>query len=169
LFYPLSKPSAMLDDLFAQLRTATAPAGIEVLQSGIWQLWLTSGDVALDKALEAGMRAMQAEDQTLAIKYFTEIIQINPTFAEAWNKRATAYYLRGEYRASLDDIAQTLRREPRHFGALWGEASIWRQLGEYRRALRVLSQLATICPHLPGLHEQQLYLRERLAEGGTIE
>ncbi|MFD2722050.1 tetratricopeptide repeat protein [Hymenobacter monticola] len=159
----------MLDDLFAQLRTATAPAEIEVLQSGIWQLWLTSGDVALDKMLEAGMRAMQAEDQTLAIKHFTEIIQINPEFVEAWNKRATAYYLRGEYRASLDDIAETLRREPRHFGALWGEASIWRQLGEYRRALRALGHLAAICPHLPGLHEQQLYLRERLEDGGALE
>jgi tetratricopeptide (TPR) repeat protein len=159
----------MLDDLFAQLRTATAPIEIEALQSSIWQFWLTSGDVALDKELEAGMRAMQAEDQTLAIKHFTRIIQINPDFTEAWNKRATAHYLRGEYRASLDDIAETLRREPRHFGALWGEAGIWRQLGEYQRALRVLGRLSAICPGLPGLHEQQLHLRERLEDGGPLE
>jgi len=159
----------MLDDLFAQLRTATAPAEIDALQSGIWQLWLTSGDQGLDKELEAGMRAMQAEDQTLAIKHFTQIIQTAPDFAEAWNKRATAYYLRGEYRASLDDIAETLRREPRHFGALWGEASIWRQLGEYRRALQVLGRLSAICPGLPGLHEQLLQLRERLQDGGPLE
>ncbi|MDO7850234.1 tetratricopeptide repeat protein [Hymenobacter convexus] len=159
----------MLDDLFAQLRTATAPAEIEALQSGIWQLWLTSGDVALDKELEAGMRAMQAEDQTLAIKHFTRIIQLKPEFAEAWNKRATAYYLRGEYRASLLDIAETLQREPRHFGALWGEASILRQLGDYGHALRVLNRLSAICPHLPGLPEQQLHLRERLADGGGLE
>ena len=51
----------MLEDLFAQLRTATAPAEIEALQNGIWQLWLTTGDTALDKELEAGMRAIQAE------------------------------------------------------------------------------------------------------------
>lgn len=159
----------MLDDLFAQLRTATAPAEIEALQSGIWQLWLTSGDVAIDKELEAGMRAMQAEDQTRAIKYFTQIIQIKPAFAEAWNKRATAYYLRGEYRASLLDIDETLQREPRHFGALWGQVSILRQLGDYGHALRVLRRLSTICPHLPGLHEQQLYLRERLENGGMLE
>ncbi|HEX8657353.1 MAG TPA: tetratricopeptide repeat protein [Hymenobacter sp.] len=158
-----------LDDLFARLRLATAPAEIETLQNGIWQLWLTTNDLALDKELEAGMRAMQAADQTLAITHFTRIIQQNPAFTEAWNKRATAHYLRGEYRASLADIAETLRREPRHFGALWGQAGILRQLGEYQRALRVLGRLAAICPHLPGLHEQQLALRERLEDGGLLE
>ncbi|HEX8330770.1 MAG TPA: tetratricopeptide repeat protein [Hymenobacter sp.] len=157
----------MLDELFARLRMALAPAEVEALQNGIWQVWLCSGDVALDKRLEAGMRAMQAGDHTLAIKEFTEIIERNPAFTEAWNKRATAYYLRGEYRASLDDIAETLQREPRHFGALWGKAGIMRQLGEYRRALQVLERLATICPNLPGLHEQQLSLREQLEEDGA--
>ena len=156
----------MLDDLFAQLRTATAPAEIEALQNGIWQLWLTSNDVATDKELEAGMRAMQSGDYTIAIMHLTSIVLLNPAFTEAWNKRATAHYLRGEYRASLADISETLRREPRHFGALWGQASILRQLGEYRRALDTLSRLSAICPHLPGLREQQLSLREQLEKGG---
>ena len=154
----------MLDDLFAQLRTATAPAEIEALQNGIWQLWLSTDDAALDKELEAGMRALQAGNHTLAIDHFTRIITSKPDFTEGWNKRATAYYLRGEYRASLADIAETLRREPRHFGALWGEAGILRQLGEPQRALRVLNRLAGICPHLPGLSEQLLSLRELLDE-----
>ena len=157
-----------LDDLFAQLRTATVPAEIEALQNGIWQLWLTSGDVALDKALEAGMRAMQADDYTLAISHFSDIILLKPDFTEAWNKRATAHYLRGEYRASLADISVTLGREPRHFGALWGQASIMQHLGEYRRALRVLDRLSAICPYFSGLREQQSSLREKLAEGGRL-
>ncbi|WP_310394838.1 tetratricopeptide repeat protein [Hymenobacter sp.] len=159
----------MLDDLFAQLRTATAPAEIEALQNGIWQLWLSTGDAALDKELEAGMRAMQAGDHTLAIAHFTQIILLNPDVTEAWNKRATARYLRGEYRASLADIAETLRREPRHFGALWGQAGIFQQLGEYRRALRVVGRLSAICPHLPGLQERQFSLREQLEDGGLLE
>ena len=154
-----------LDDLFARLRLATAPTEIEALQNGIWQVWLSSGDVAIDKQLEAGMRAMQAGDYTLAINHFTGIILLNPDFAEGWNKRATAHYLRGEYRASLADIAETLRREPRHFGALWGQAGMVRQLGEYRRALSVLNRLSAICPHLPGLREQLASLREQLEDG----
>ena len=152
----------MLDDLFVQLRTATVQPEIEALQEGIWQIWLTTGDPGLDKELEAGMRAIEAEDYTRAIKYFNQIIQIKPTLAEGWNKRATAHYLRGEYRAALADIAETLRREPRHFGALWGQASILRQLGDYRRTLSTLNRLGSICACFPGLREQQLNIKEML-------
>ncbi len=159
----------MLDELFARLRLAAAPAEIEVLQNGIWQVWLATGEAALDKELETGMRAMQAGDHAPAIAHFTRIIEVKPDFAEGWNKRATAYYLRGEYRASLADIRETLRREPRHFGALWGQAIMLRQLGDYRRALRVLARLAAICPHLPGLQEQQLSVREDLEGGRLLE
>lgn len=154
----------MLDDLFAQLRTAAAPAEIEALQNGIWQQWLSSGDAALDKDLEFSLRVLHAKEYTQAISLFTRLIRLKPDFAEAWNKRATAYYLRGDFKASLADIAETLHREPRHFGALWGQTGILRQLGEYQRALRVLRRLAAICPHLPGLREQQRTLRELLGD-----
>ncbi|WP_051718314.1 tetratricopeptide repeat protein [Hymenobacter sp. IS2118] len=156
----------MLDELFARLRLATAPAEIEAMQNGIWQLWLTTEDVAINKAMEVGMRALQAGDHGLAIEHFTRIIQVKGDFAEAWNKRATARYLRGEYRASLDDIRETLRREPRHFGALWGQAGMLRQLGDYPRALRVLVRLSGICPHLPGLQQQLREVREQMEEEG---
>ncbi len=159
----------MLDDLFARLRTATAPLEIEALQSGIWQIWLSTGQQGLDKTLEAGMRALGAGDHTRAIREFDALVAAAPDYAEGWNKRATAHYLRGEYRASLLDIAETLRREPRHFGALSGQATILRQLGENRRALRTLDRLAVLCPHLPGLAAQRRELQERLDEGGDSE
>ncbi|WP_052695244.1 tetratricopeptide repeat protein [Hymenobacter sp. AT01-02] len=135
-----------LDDLFARLRVATAPAEIEALQEGIWQIWLTTGHPLLDKHLEAGMRYLSAEDYTLAIREFTELIETSPDYAEGWNKRATAYYLRGEYRASLLDIQQTLRREPRHFGALSGWATIVRMLGDDAGTLRVWQRLNACVP-----------------------
>lgn len=161
--------STELDELFERLRTATAPLEIEALQGGIWQIWLSTGEQGPDKLLEAGMRAMGAGDHTLAIAEFDQLIAAAPDHAEGWNKRATAYYLRGEYRASLLDIAETLRREPRHFGALGGQVIILRQLGETRRALRVLGRLAELCPALPGLAEQRRELREWLEDHGDGE
>lgn len=155
-----------LDELFERLRTATAPLEVEALQSGIWQIWLSTGDQGLDKTLEAGMRALSAGDHTRAIADFTRLIAAAPHYAEGWNKRATAYFLRGEYRASLLDIVETLRREPRHFGALGGQAIILRQLGEAQRALRVLNRLAELCPHLPGLAEQRRELGDWLEDQG---
>jgi tetratricopeptide (TPR) repeat protein len=155
---------APLDELFEQLRTATAPTEIEAVQNGIWQLWLSTGDQALDKELEAGMRALAAGDFTPAVQRFTTLIDARPDLAEGWNKRATAYYLRGEYRASLLDIAETLRLEPRHFGALAGWATILRMLGDARGTLRVLRRLERLCPHLPGLQAQLRDLLDGLEE-----
>ena len=85
-----------------------------------------------------------------------------PDYAEGWNKRATAYYLRGEYSASLRDVRETLRREPRHFGALSGWAAMlphaWRRP---RRAPRCCAA-GKICPHWPGLQDQLRDLRDQL-------
>lgn len=151
-----------LDELFQRLRTATAPLEIEALQQGIWQLWLETDDVALNKHMESGMRALAAEDYTRAIADFDWITEQHPAYPEGWNKRATARYLRGEYRASLLDIARTLRLEPRHFGALSGQATIQRMVGDDRGALRTLRRLGQLCPHLPGLQTQLHDLKRRL-------
>lgn len=151
-----------LDELFLRLRTATAPLEIEALQQGIWQLWLETDDVALNKHLESGMRALAAEDYARAIADFSWIIEQHPGYPEGWNKRATAYYLRGEYRASLLDVAQTLLLEPRHFGALSGQATILRMVGDHRGALHTLHRLGRLCPHLPGLQTQLHDLKRRL-------
>jgi len=155
-----------LDDLFARLRVATAPAEIESLQQGIWQRWLTTGDQSLDKDLERGIRALGAEDYSRAIAVFTALIEARPDFAEGWNKRATAYYLRGEYRASLLDVQETLRHEPRHFGALSGWAMMLRALGDLRGSMRVLRRLGRLCPYWPGLQEQLRTLRDHLDQEG---
>ena len=139
------------------------------MQNGIWQLWLAPPGgpeaTALAKGMEAGMRAMQADDLGRALAEFGLLIDAAPAWAEAWNKRATAYYLRGEYRAALADVTETLRREPRHFGALGGQAAMLRQLGAPRQALAALGKLERLCPALPGLREQLLTLREQLDEG----
>ncbi|UOQ78915.1 hypothetical protein MUN84_10540 [Hymenobacter sp. 5516J-16] len=153
-----------LNDLFVRLREATAPAEIEALQDGIWHIWLTAGHPVLDKHLEAGMRALSAGDYTLAIHEFTSLTEASPDYAEGWNKRATAYYMRGEYNASLRDVRETLRREPRHFGALSGWATMLRMLGDDRGALRVLGRLEKICPAWPGLQSQLRDLRDRMEE-----
>ena len=158
--------SKELDELFVRLREATTPTEIETLQNGIRQLWLTTSEQTLDKHLEAGMRALAAGSYTQAIAEFTALIALQPAYAEGWNKRATAYYLRGEYRASLADVRETLRREPRHFGALAGWANMLRTLADNQGALRILLRLEALCPHWPGLQSQLRELREQLGEAG---
>ena len=89
-------------------------------ERALWTLWSRSGDPALDRLLAAGIEQMQAGELAAAIAAFSEIIRRRPAFAEGWNKRATAYYLAGDYRRSLGDCDQVLKRNPSHFGALSG-------------------------------------------------
>ena len=153
-----------LNDLYGRLRVATTPTEIEALQEGIWQVWLTTEHPLLDKHLEAGMRALGAEDYTAAITEFSVLTATAPQYAEGWNKRATAYFLRGEYKASLADIRTTLQLEARHFGALSGWATILRTIGDNRGALHVLHRLEKLCPAWPGLQNQLRNLQDLLDE-----
>src|SRR5512145_389160 len=105
-------------------------------EQGLWLLWSRSGDAEIDRLMARGTEAMQGGRHGDAISLFTEIIRRNPGFAEGWNRRATVYYLAGQYDKSIADCHEVLERNPRHFGALSGMGQIHVQLEDYENALR---------------------------------
>lgn len=153
----------VLEQLFVQLRKARNPDVISDIQDQIWAQWLDSGDVHLDEQMKLGLEAMEVDDYTLAIELFTTVLQQRPTFFEAWNKRATAYFLRGSYKQSIEDIQQTLHLEPRHFGALSGLSVIYMTLGDLGRALQTSERLLALIPYDDSTQDQVLFLRHRLS------
>ena len=89
---------------------------------------------------------MNIRNYPLAIRFFNNLIEIDPNFAEAWNKRATVYFIIGEYDKSMNDISKTLELEPRHFGALDGMGLIFINKGQYRQAIEVYDKMLEIFP-----------------------
>jgi tetratricopeptide (TPR) repeat protein len=85
-----------------------------------------------------------------------------PSFAEGWNKRATVYYLMGDFKASVGDIEHTLELEPRHFGALSGLGLIYMNMGKDQAALRAFRKTLEINPHLPAIRERADELAKKL-------
>ena len=81
-----------------------------------------------------------------ALRVFTNIIETDPEWSEAWNKRATLLFLMKDYQKSLDDISKVLDLEPRHFGALSGRAQINIDLELYQKALKDLKDAKKIHP-----------------------
>ncbi len=151
--------------LFSQLHIADNPQLIEALQEEIWTLWLTHPNPEIDALMILGCDEMEVGDYLLATRTFTEMITKAPSYSEGWNKRATVYYLRGCFKRSLSDIEATLNLEPRHFGALSGKASIFREIGDYRSALKILYQLKHLVPHQKGLDEQIMEINCQLKSG----
>ena len=80
------------------------------------------------------------------MKIFTEVIDKDPSWAEAWNKRATVLYMIGDYQGSQDDIDKVLNLEKRHFGALAGQGLVNIQLKNYEKAIESYEKAQKIYP-----------------------
>jgi tetratricopeptide (TPR) repeat protein len=143
----MAEDSAKLDGLFDRLKTAGAEEAGRI-ESEIWIEWSKSGSPALDLLLQRGRDAMAMGDTVLAIEHFTAIIDQDPSFAEGWNARATAFYQAGEFGPSIADIAHVLQLNPRHFGALSGLGTMLEEAGNPERALEVYKAALDIHPQM---------------------
>ena len=111
--------------------------------------------------------ASDAKNLDLAIRLLNTIIEIRPQYTEAWNRRATLYFLKKDYSNSLADLRQVLAREPRHFGALAGLGTIMQDLGDDKRALEIYRKALAIHPRLPRVPDLIKTLTEKV-EGRDI-
>jgi tetratricopeptide (TPR) repeat protein len=160
----LGEVGAMADT--AALRQALRdadPDTRENAEQAMWRIWERSGDKQVDRLYQAGVEQMKSGDLREAIATFTHIIELKPDFAEGWNKRATLYFLTGEYRKSLADCAEVIKRNPNHFGALAGYGQIYLRLEDYRHALDYFRRAFEVNPNMDGVRLNILLL-ERLIE-----
>ena len=156
-----------LDFLFGALKVAPDDASSKSIEERIWALWLVSKSDTTNLLMTRVKTAMDGEDLDLAIKLLDSIIKLRPDYTEAWNRRATAYYMKKDFNRSLADIQQVLAREPRHFGALAGLGLIMQDLGEEKRALDIYRRALSIHPRLPRVPDLIKSLTEKV-EGRDI-
>jgi tetratricopeptide (TPR) repeat protein len=143
-----------LDFLFGALKAAPDEASAKHVEARIWALWLQTPSDTAALLMARAKAAMDAQQIDVAQKLLDAVVKLRPDYIEAWNRRATLYYLRNDYAHSLQDIEQVLVREPRHFGALAGLGMIMQDLGDEKRALDAFRKALAINPHLekvPGL------------------
>jgi tetratricopeptide (TPR) repeat protein len=136
--------------LVAQLRDTDEETRSGAEES-LWKIWARSGDKKVDALYEQGIRQMGEGLGQDAVATFSRIITMKPDFAEAWNKRATLYFLMGENEKSLADCDQVMKRNPYHFGALAGYFQIYLQMEDYERALRYGRRALEVNPNMEGV------------------
>ena len=142
-----SSQKITLDKLFDQLIKTSNTNNAELIEKKIWSIWSKHPvDVKLTEKLEFGTELMQYGDYNYALKVFDNIIVNDPQWSEAWNKRATVYFLMNEFKNSLDDIDKVLSIEPRHFGALSGQARIFIKLQKYEKAIKSIERALVFYP-----------------------
>ena len=141
----------LLDDTQAEVRL--------VALATVWQLWGKSGDAAIDKLYQEGVDKMRDGDTAGAIKVFSAIIAKRPAFAEAWNKRATIYYMAGDYELSMQDCEKVLELMPQHFGALVGFAQMLAERSQPERSLALMERASKVNPYLANAELMMAALR----------
>ena len=142
-----------LDKLFVELKNTKDLSSAQVIENEIWEIWSIhpSDDrrgFRLTELLIQGTRLMNMRDLSKAYQIFTKVITVESDWAEAWNKRATVLYLMKQYESSLADIEITLVLEPRHFGALSGQALNYIELNLYEKAIESYKSAQKIYPLL---------------------
>jgi len=139
-----------LDGLFAQLAKAPSLESADQTIAKIWQLWTTdTTDSNNIRLMRRGIAYMESGQWREAESIFSQIIDRDDGFSEAWNKRATVRFMLNDMNGSVQDIAQTLKLEPRHFGALSGLGMIHTLDGNFESALSIYEQILTIHPLNP--------------------
>ena len=137
-----------LNKLFSDLKISSESSSF-LIEQKIWKLWSTHpNDEKLTTLLAEGSTAVNNNQLTEAINIFTKVIELDPNWAEAWNKRATVFYLVGQFQKSQDDIDKVLNLEKRHFGALAGQGLVNIQLKNFEKAIKSYQKALEIYPSM---------------------
>jgi tetratricopeptide (TPR) repeat protein len=156
-----------LDFLFGALKAAPDAETGKAIEERIWALWFVSGSDTADLLMTRVKSAFDSKELDLPIQLLDAVVEIKPDYVEAWNRRATIYFMRKDYGRALADIRQVLAREPRHFGALSGLGLIMQEFGEEKRALEIFRRALAVHPHIEKIPEIVKTLTEKV-EGRDI-
>ncbi len=130
------KQISELNNLFAQLKALSNVEEAKKVEDKIWQLWTTHpSEDTLTELLAKGSEYMMQNQLTSAHNVFSKVIELDPKWAEGWNKRATVLYMMGNFELSQKDIDMVLSLEKRHFGALSGQGLVQTALENYEKAI----------------------------------
>ena len=155
---------ARLENLFEILSKTESDVQINEVTSSIWDIWYETNDPLIEADFYRGLESMRTGDLMMAVAFFTRVIDKNPNFAEGWNKRATVYYMLGKFDASMMDIHETLKLEPRHFGAMDGMGLIFIHLEQFDKAIDIYDQMLKIFPNNSFTKQKKDMLLNRSSE-----
>ncbi len=149
---PAEMRADTVDRLFALLRKAS-DKDAQRIEANIWSMWMASDSPSADAVITQVAKAIGDKDYVAAVDMATTLVDLYPDYAEAWNKRATVFFIIGRNAESLADIDKVLALEPRHFGALSGRGMILEKQGKIGDALKAYKAALAVNPHMKSVSE----------------
>lgn len=154
---------ASIEPLARQLRDGD-PMLNRMAEHSLWSIWFRCGCTIANQELLKGSRSLDDRDFDLAIRHFSRAIQIDPTFAEAYNQRALANYLKEDFEPSIADCKKVIELMPLHFGAWAGLGHCYAHTRQIDQAINAYTRALEINPHLECIREALAELGKRSEE-----
>ena len=137
----------------------------QMAEHSMWSVWFRSGNPQANHELCRGSKALNRRDYEHAIQHFDRAVELDPTFAEAYNQRAIVHYLREDFDACISDCRKAVERMPCHFGAWAGLGHCHAHEGRLADAVRCYEKALQINPHLEGVRQGVAEMRAQLGGG----
>jgi len=138
-----------IEALLSQVRRAETQAEAQRLTSEMWEIWAAAPDESAQAVLDSGMSKRAGFDLLGAIEDFDRLIAYCPTYAEGYNQRAFAHFIREDYSAALADLDRTLALNGTHVAAMAGRALTLMGLGRTDEGQAALREVLKLHPWLP--------------------
>ena len=136
----------------------------QMAEHALWSIWFRAGTCEANHELCRGTRALNRQDYQHALEHFSHAIELDPTFAEAYNQRAIVKYLQERYDECFEDCRKTVERMPCHFGAWAGMGHCHAHEGRLSDALECYHKALSINPHLNGIPQVISELQKRIPQ-----
>ena len=161
---PPPKTAAELsDELMVRLAKTTDEDEAAGLVKALGELSMRSGSDAGDLLVSRALAAFAAENFQLSRELLDAVVAVQPEWAEGWNKRASVRFASGDIEGAAADVAQTLKRNPRHIGALLGLAEIFDAAGRREDALKIYERALALAPAFKPAREAAKQLAAEIA------
>jgi tetratricopeptide (TPR) repeat protein len=156
-----------VDPLFEALKRERDPQKARGIASQIFSDLNNSGSATVNLLMQWATTAIKEKRNSAALDFLDQVTVLDPAYPEGWQRRATLHYTMGETRKSMADIAEVLRREPRHLGALAGMAGILAEAGKDELALKAWERYLEVYPADRDAQEAVTKLTEKIAGSRT--
>lgn len=144
--------SARMQALIAEVQAAPNENAARTAIGRMWMIWRQAPDARAQELLDAGMERLAIYDFDAAEAALSALVAYCPDYAEGYNQRAFAHFLRGDYEAALADLDLALARSPTHVAALAGRALTLIGMGREEEGQEALRAALALNPWLPERH-----------------
>jgi len=136
----------------------------QVAEHALWSVWFRLGNPRAVCLVKCGNNHLHHGNYVCALEKFSQAIQEDPGFAEAYNQRAIAHYLSERFDESIADCQSALALVPQHFGAMSGMGHAHAHLGNWRGARHCYRLALAIHPRLEGIETSLEQIEQLLRE-----